>query len=108
MNCRQRPTHHHRHRNKVTMKQQTQHNNCKASYNKASLHMSPHHQHNHHKHATSTKIAPPTFGLFKRHHCRVPLLMIVLIITIEILLLTNVSHCASKTFYMHWNTTNSL
>lgn len=108
MNCRQRPTHHHRHRNKVTMKQQTQHNNCKASYNNASLHMSPHHQHHHHKHATSTKIAPPTIGLFKRHHCRVPLLMIVLIITIEILLLTNVSHCASKTFYMHWNTTNSL
>lgn len=102
MNCRQRPTHHHRHRNKVTMKQHKQHNNCKATYNNASVHLSSNHQQHHHKNA------PSTIGLFKRHHCRVPLLMIVFIITIEILLLTNVSHCASKTFYMHWNTTNSL
>lgn len=82
MNRRQRPTHHHRHRNKVTMTQQA---SSSASQQQ--------HQQN---------------GLFKRHHCRVPLLMIVFIITIELLLLTNVSHCASKTFYMHWNTTNSL
>lgn len=75
------------------MKQHKQHN--KASYNNASVQQ-------HQKNAT------PTIGLFKRHHCRVPLLMIVFIITIELLLLTNVSHCASKTFYMHWNTTNSL
>ena len=103
MNRRQRPTHHHRHRNKITMKHHKQHNNCKAL-----MHMSLHHQQHHHN-ATSTQIAPPpTIGLFKRHHCRVPLLMIVFIITIELLLLTNVSHCASKTFYMHWNTTNSL
>lgn len=60
---------------------------------------------------TKSKMKTKTYGSssYKCHQCRVPLLMVAFIVTIELLLFTNVSHCANaKSYVLHWNTTNPL
>ena len=66
--------------------------------------------HNQPYHQTRSKMKAKTYGSsYKCHQCRVPLLMVAFIVTIEILLFTNVSHCANaKSYVLHWNTTNPL
>lgn len=61
-------------------------------------------------HQTRSKMKPKTYGSsYKCHQCRVPLLMAAFIVAIELLLFTNMSHCANaKSFVVHWNTTNPL
>lgn len=61
-------------------------------------------------HQTKSKMKSKTYGSpYKCHQCRVPLLMVAAIVSIELLLFTNVSHCANaKSYVLHWNTTNPL
>ncbi|CRL07596.1 CLUMA_CG020561, isoform A [Clunio marinus] len=61
-------------------------------------------------HQTRSKMKSKTYGSsYKCHQCRVPLLMVAFIVAIELLLFTNVSHCANaKSYVLHWNTTNPL
>lgn len=62
-------------------------------------------------HQTRSKMKAKTYGSssYKCHQCRVPLLMVAVIVAIELLLFTNVSHCANaKSYVLHWNTTNPL
>lgn len=68
---------------------------------------------NHYKqpyHQTRSKMKTKTYGSsLSCHRCRLPILMAAIIVTIELLLFTNVSHCANaKSYVLHWNTTNSL
>jgi uncharacterized membrane protein len=67
---------------------------------------------NHNKqpyHQTRSKMKTKTQGSSYKCHHRVPLLMVAFIVTIEILLFTNVSHCANaKSYVLHWNTSNPL
>jgi hypothetical protein len=46
---------------------------------------------------------------YKCRQCRVPLLMVAFIVTMEILLFTNISHCANaKSYVLNWNSSNPL
>lgn len=61
-------------------------------------------------HQTRSRMKTKTYGSsYKCHQCRVPLLMVAVIVAIELLLFTNVSHCANaKSYVLHWNTSNPL
>jgi hypothetical protein len=67
---------------------------------------------NHNKqpyHQTRSKMKTKTYGSsYKCHQCRVPLLMVAVIVAIELLLFTNVSCANAKSYVLHWNTTNPL
>lgn len=62
-------------------------------------------------HQMRSKMKTRTYGSssYKLHQCRVPLLMVTVIVTLELLMFTTVSHCANaKSYVLHWNTTNPL
>lgn len=53
------------------------------------------------------KSAMKNWNASRCHRRRVPVLMMVLIVFIELSLLTNVAHCL-QSFVIYWNTTNPM